>query len=265
MQREMDDCVIPQYSLAKIMAIWAAAAVPMGILGWVVSPALARGSNNPFLVRMVVLTIGLVWQFGMVVFLVYREAGSLSWTTFRQRLWLQSPRSPQTGRPRGRYWWWLIPILLLTALFEMAIGGPIDQVTIAVFPFLAETPGLSFGAALATPAARAQLVGAWGFLALFLFQAVFNTFIGEELLFRGILLPRMSGVFGKWDFAMNGLLFGFYHLHQPWIFFSAAIEAILLFCFPSRYFRSSWFGIIAHSGQSIYFSFLLLGLILGLA
>ena len=29
-----------QYSLAKILGIWAAAALPMGILGWVVYPAL---------------------------------------------------------------------------------------------------------------------------------------------------------------------------------------------------------------------------------
>jgi hypothetical protein len=30
-----------QYSLAKILGIWALAAVPMGILGWIVSPLLA--------------------------------------------------------------------------------------------------------------------------------------------------------------------------------------------------------------------------------
>jgi hypothetical protein len=30
-----------QYSLAKILGIWAAVAVPMAILGWIVAPALA--------------------------------------------------------------------------------------------------------------------------------------------------------------------------------------------------------------------------------
>jgi hypothetical protein len=46
---------------------------------------------------------------------------------------------------------------------------------------------------------------------------------------------------------------------------SAAIEAALLFALPSRYYRSSWFGIIVHSGQSIFFAFIILGLVLGLA
>ncbi|MCC6985270.1 MAG: hypothetical protein IT309_02485 [Anaerolineales bacterium] len=30
-----------------------------------------------------------------------------------------------------------------------------------------------------------------------------------------MLLPKMEGVFGKWDWVANGVIFGFYHLHQP--------------------------------------------------
>jgi hypothetical protein len=40
---------------------------------------------------------------------------------------------------------------------------------------------------------------------------------------------------------------------------------MLLLALPSRRLRSAWFGIIAHSGQSIYFAILILGLVLGLA
>jgi membrane protease YdiL (CAAX protease family) len=109
------------------------------------------------------------------------------------------------------------------------------------------------------------LAGAWGILGLFGISALFNTVLGEELLFRGLLLPRMSGVFGKWDWAANGVLFGLYHLHQPWMIFSSMLEGVFLFAFPSRYLKSSWYGIIAHSGQSVFFCFLILGLVLGLA
>jgi membrane protease YdiL (CAAX protease family) len=110
-----------------------------------------------------------------------------------------------------------------------------------------------------------SIVGAWGIWGLILLSALFNTFLGEELLFRGLLLPRMAGVFGKWDWVMNGLLFGIYHLHQPWGILNGIISGMLFFTLPSRYFRSSWFGVIAHSGQSIFFAILILGLVLGLA
>lgn len=256
---------IPQYTLSEILLIWAAAAIPMGILGWLVAPALARGAQNPGFVRLAVLTVGLVWQFALIVFLLYRETGSLRWSEFAKRLWLNTPRSPQTGAPSRRLWLWLIPLVILTAAYEALVSGMLAGFWVSLFPFLAEPPGFFLGAVLAAPEAKSQLVGAWGFWGLFLVSAVFNTFLGEELLFRGLLLPRMAGVFGKWDWPVNGLLFGLYHVHQPWGILSDAIEGMLLFALPSRYFRSSWFGIVAHSAQSIVLAILILGLVLGLA
>jgi uncharacterized protein len=108
-------------------------------------------------------------------------------------------------------------------------------------------------------------VGAWGFLALYAVNALFNTFLGEELLLRCVLLPRMRGGFGKWDWLANGVLFGVYHLHQPWGIPGNIVSATLLESYPARRFRSVWLAIIVHSGQSVYFLFLLLGLVLGLA
>lgn len=256
---------IPQYSLGKILLVWGAAAFPMAILGWLVAPALTRGSAHSLSTRLAVLTVGLVWQFVLVAFLLHRETGSWRWSALRWRLWLNAPRSPQTGATRGRLWWWLIPAVLLTALFDVQVKPTFDRLWVSVFPFLAEPNGWALGDAIATPEAKAQLVGAWGTWGLFVISALFNTVLGEELLFRGLLLPRMAGVFPKSDWLVNGLLFGLYHLHQPWGIVSSATHGVLFFALPSRYFRSSWFGIAAHSGQSIFFAILILGLVLGLA
>jgi uncharacterized protein len=256
---------IPQYSLGKILLIWAAAAVPMWILGWVVAPALARDAQAPIPVRIAVITAGLIWQFVLTLILLYQETGTLRWSVVRERLWLQTPRSPKTGEPNRWLWWWLVPLVIVTAGFEMLILRTVGSFWVSVFPFMAEPEGYSLAAAFATPEARAQLVGAWGMLALFLISTLFNTFLGEELLFRGLLLPRMAGRFGKWDWVMNGLLFGLYHLHQPWGILNSTIRGMFLYALPSRYFRSAWFGIVAHSGQGIYFLILLLGLVMGLA
>jgi membrane protease YdiL (CAAX protease family) len=255
---------LPQYHLGQILAIWAAAALPMAALGWWVTPALGRGASQPGLVRLAVLTAGLVWQFVLVVYLLYRETGRLSWGTFSQRLWLNGPRSPQTGEGRSRLWWWLIPVVGLTAAYQMLATGIVEKLWVGLFPFLAEPEGWSLSAAFASPQFRAGLVGNWGVLALYVVNAVFNTVLGEELLFRGVLLPRMAGVFRKWDWVANGLLFGLYHLHQPWGILSSALDGLLLYALPSRRFRSAWFGVIAHSGQSVLFTVLILLLVLGL-
>ncbi len=83
-----------QYSLSKIIGIWAAAAVPMGILGWIVAPALAPDiAEDPIgaaVTRVGALTVGLVWQFVLSMIIVRREEGDLRWSTIRRRLWLNN-------------------------------------------------------------------------------------------------------------------------------------------------------------------------------
>jgi len=83
----------------------------------------------------------------------------------------------------------------------------------------------------------------------------------EELLFRGLLLPRMKGAFGKYDWLANGVLFATYHLHQPWVIPTGLVDIFAL-AYPSRRFQSAWMGIIVHSTQSVFFIILVLTLVL---
>jgi membrane protease YdiL (CAAX protease family) len=254
---------IPQYGRLEILLVWALAALPMGFLGWIVAPALAADPSRPGFERLAVLTVGLVWQFGVVLYFLRKETGTLNWSLVRDRLWLGSPRSPRTGNRSRRLFWYLVPLVIVVAIYQMKLGGYVGRAWTSTFPFLAEPPGWSLGALLDTPEGRAQLKGAWGVLALFFVSAVFNTVLGEELLFRGLLLPRMNGAFGSWDWVVNGVLFGLYHLHQPWGMLS--LGGLLFFSLPTKYFQCAWFGIVAHSGQSVFFLLLMLGLVLGLA
>ena len=71
-----------QYTLRQIVEVWAAAALPMGLLAWVVAPALADRLDGPAAwPRALVgcLTVGLVWQAVLVLVLVRRETGTFRW------------------------------------------------------------------------------------------------------------------------------------------------------------------------------------------
>ena len=258
-----------QYSLAKILGIWALAAVPMGVLSWVVFPAVSPDyATDPFgagVTRLVLLAVGLIWLFVLSMIFVRQEQGDLRWATIKRRLWLNTPRDPKTGEPRRRLWLWLIPLLLGIALWELALASYADGLWVSVFPFFAEPPGYSMAAFFGSQQILDRLVGAWWFLALFVVQAAFNTIFGEEFLFRGVLLPKMEGVFGRWSWVANGVLFGFYHLHQPWGIVGSVVSGALLYALPTWRFRSTWMGIIVHSAQSVYLAYLILGVVLGLA
>lgn len=254
-----------QYTLWQILGIWLAAGVPMWLLGWVAYPMMSIGLPpvDAGLLRLKLLTIGLIWQFVLAMFILYREEGNLRLRTIRRRFWLNHPVSPKTGEIKKSLWWWLVPLILLLVVLEIGLRSPLVDMWTKIFPVFAELQGYD-AAILFAPELRAQWVGDWGLLGLFLVTATFNTFLGEEFLFRGVLLPKMAGVFGKWDWVANGILFCLYHLHQPWGLL-ATLPGDLLFAYAGRRFRSNWFPIILHSGQSVYFLILILGLVLGLA
>src|SRR3712207_6795670 len=96
---------VRQYSLAQILAVWAAAAIPMAVLAWVVAPllgALLPGDEAFIKALLICITAGLIWQFVLTLILTRREQGTLRWSRVRHALWLLSPRDPRSRRVGGR-------------------------------------------------------------------------------------------------------------------------------------------------------------------
>ena len=243
---------VRQYSLRQILGVWAAAAIPMGVLAWVVAPLIKGqlGGREPLVEALLLcLTAGLIWQFVLVLILIRREVGSLEWSRVRDALWLRPPRDPKTRRVGGKVWWWALPFFLGFAIWGLvpAIPGPSLR---------------DFSDFLGSDRGEAFFSGAWGWFAVVVVLVVFNTVLGEELLFRGLLLPRMRAVFGKRDWIANGALFAAYHLHMPWAIPSSLVDGIFLDAYPSRRFQSAWMGIIVHSGQSLFVIAVVLTLVL---
>jgi membrane protease YdiL (CAAX protease family) len=248
--RPADEPALPQLGLGGIVGVWAAAALPMGLLAWVVAPLLADQLRGPSgLPRALIITLaaGLVWQFVLVLGLVAREQRSLRWSVLRDALWLRAPRSPRTGRRGGLLWLIVLPLIVAFAAEELisvpAIAGH-------------DLPGF-----LESDAGHDLLAGAWGWFATIAALAVFNTVLGEELLFRGFLLPRMNGVFGRRDWVANGVLFAVYHLHMPWVIPAALLDTFII-SYPSKRYRSALIGIAVHSAQSVVILALVLSLVL---
>jgi membrane protease YdiL (CAAX protease family) len=245
---------IRQYSLVQIVGVWAAAALPMGALAWIVAPALEdslSGSEKVPLIKalLLVLTGGMIWQFVLVVGLVWVEQRSLRWATIRDALWLRSPRSPRTGHVGGRLWLIVIPLI---ALFGLG----------AVLPAVGVSDSRDFATFVDSDAGQSFMSGNWGWFGLILVMFLFNTVLGEELLFRGVLLPRMNRVFGRGDWLANGVLFAVYHLHMPWLIPSTVLVDTFAIAYPSRRYQSAWIGIAVHSSQTLLFGAMLLALVL---
>jgi CAAX protease family protein len=251
--RSADRSQLPQYSVRQILAIWAAAALPMGLLAWIVAPWLRDqlGGRDPFIEALLIcLTAGLLWELALVLILLRRELGGLAWSRVRNALWLRAPRDPKTGRVGGKVWFWALPFVVLSAAVNAL---PIDPVG----PMPRDLPKL-----IDTDRAEHFFAGNWGWFGMLVAVALLAPVV-EELFFRGLLLPRMRGAFGKGDVIANGTLFTVYHVHQPWSMPATLIDGIVNQAYPTKRFQSTWMGLITHTLPSFVIIGVVLSLVLG--
>ncbi|HUV09154.1 MAG TPA: CPBP family intramembrane glutamic endopeptidase, partial [Spirochaetia bacterium] len=173
-------------------------------------------------------------------------------------MWFQIPRDPKTGEPKAKLLWWAVPAALLNGIVVFAIASPLQEVVLTVFPSL--RPLVMKGSDLLSP----EYVGQWWLLGVMLVSMLFNYFLGEEFLFRGVLLPKMNRVFGKWDWFMNVVLFSAWHWHQPWGFLSV-IASFLIAGWATRRYKCSWIFFIAHGADGVFIFVMLLLFVSGLS
>jgi uncharacterized protein len=245
-----------QYSLTKILAIWASVTIPMGLLVWVVAPAIIpHTSLHPMLVHWMLIVVGMMWQFVVSLAILRRELGGLHWPSIKQRIRLNLPRDPHTGKARKVLFLWAVPAIAANVL-GIFLGIRLDQAWTNWLPGFDE-PSYANLAVIADP----QFQGQWWILGIALTHLLFNYLLGEELLFHGVLLPRMAGVFGRWDWVANTVLFGLYHVHKIWAW-PSMITSSFGYAWAAKRFRSLWMSVVVH-GIEGYFIVLVVAALAG--
>jgi hypothetical protein len=230
----------------------------MALLAWVVTPAIIPHSSlHPGIIYWLLMIAGMAWQFVVAVAILYGELGTLRWSAVRQRIWLQAPRDPHTDQPNRRLYWWVVPAILFNAVIVFGVGGYLDAPMGWLFPALQAT------AYDINELASPEFQGQWWLLGVAVVSCVFNYILGEALLWHGVLLPKMQGVFGKGDWVANAVLFGLYHLHKP-SQLPSIIVTNMAYSWPARRFRSVWMAVIVHGVEGIPVLVMPLLVILGL-
>jgi membrane protease YdiL (CAAX protease family) len=175
-----------------------------------------EGGTTPTWLRLLVFVLGSGAELVAGLFLLRGEGYRLSMDALRDRLRLRWPKGWKAWAVAGI-------VLILGLSLNMAIE-PLNNRLASVPGF---TPPAWWGAA-SNPTVQVNgaadffpdinLAGNYLFILLyFVIGLVFNIF-GEELYYRGYLLPRMRGAFGRWDWVANGTLFTLKHVYQRWLY-----------------------------------------------
>jgi membrane protease YdiL (CAAX protease family) len=144
------------------------------------------------------------------------------------------------------------------------------QLLIAAIPAIAppsfftpwQTPGVPISASIFSDFIGSPLKGNWGVAILLFVQLFFNIF-GEELWWRGYILPRQEKEHGRVAWLVNGLLWLLWHVaFYPWQIF-ALLPICLALPYIAQRQQNTWVAIIIHLQNGI-FQFIILGMVLGM-
>lgn len=192
------------------------------------------------------------------VFAVYRREGrSWTWPALRDRLRL--------GRMQRADWLWTVGLVLGTYLLQFAIGPVVDWLGGITF-YQPPREFADFMAGMRRADFGFDLEGRWDVLVLMTVgMLVFNIF-GEELWWRGIILPRQELAFGRWAWLVNGVLWDLFHF-----FYHTSLGSVVAYlpltvplAWVAQRTRSTWPGIIAHFVGNILLPIGILFRVLGL-
>lgn len=72
--------------------------------------------------------------------------------------------------------------------------------------------------------------------------------LGEEFLWRGVMLPRQEVAFGKYTWLIHGFGWGLFHIAFGWQLLITLIPLIFIQSYIVQRTKNSWIGVIMHGG-----------------
>ena len=225
------------------------------------TPTLIRLGMHPFEAIVVSFTVPAAILFALAFGFYKRDGFPLSWGDIKTRFRL----IPMTGKD----WLWAIGGFLVTFLSIGALTGT-ALMLIDALPAIAPPdffppwlkPGVNFDTAFFADYIGAPLKNNWGVAILFIVMLFFNI-AGEELWFRGYILPRQEKTHGRWTWVIHGLLWLFWHVaFYPWQVF-ALLPICLALPYIAQRRQNTWVAFIIHLQNGIVL-LIILAMVLGI-
>jgi len=207
------DLNIPQYSLPMILFMFAWPAAWFSFLIFVIAPLfmLRPDGTLPLWGVNLISLLGNGAELAVALIILRREGYRLTLRALRERINWRLPK---------KLWkWGAVVDAFIAAVAVVILLQPIStQVATALPPpdWMPYHP-LPEIASLQPPPPDRNVVGTVVyFIYEFFIIGILLNFIGEELYYRAALLPKMRGVFGRWDWVANGFGFALKHIYFWW-------------------------------------------------
>lgn len=206
---------IPQLQWPGLVGLFALPVIWWLVIMYIITPRLLpeittpAGEINSYALNLITLA-GYLFEFFLAAIVLRTEGQRFTWSALRQRLNLR--------------WggWKAWGLFLLVFLAAFALTFPLmstSKATAAIFPppdwFPASQNPLKEVSGVEDALPGVAFEGNYLFLLLFLFTGIMNV-VGEDTFYRGVLIPKLHGLFGRWAWLAGGLIFALKHVYVWW-------------------------------------------------
>jgi membrane protease YdiL (CAAX protease family) len=207
----------------------------LGLLPWMI-----RHGYSQIVTFFVTFGLPLLAMF-VAAFVFYRlEGRPWTWLAFCQRMRLQRLSSGD--------WLWTVALVIVATVGGMVIGRAAQLFVGVQFynpppEFVIVMTGVRDGTF-----GGMAMHDRWDIFVLMAVTILILNIGGEELWWRGVVLPRQELAFGKWAWLVNGILWNLFHFfyHSNAASMVAYIPVTLPLAFVAQHTRNMWPGIVAH-------------------
>lgn len=227
-------------------------------------PWLKRAGLTPFEAFIVATTVPMATMFAAALAALVSEQSITSLASLREALRTRMRFSRLTFKT-GLLGLGLYAALLIAGLLSGAFGRLLIEAQVIPLPAnvpLLLDPRATIDAATLSTFTGGQLVGNWGLVVLFGMQLFFNI-AGEELWWRGYVLPRQELAFGHRAWIVHGLLWWCFHVFKWWDLVTV-LPLTLILSYAAQRTRNNWIPTIAHLLANSILVLLLIAGVLGL-
>jgi membrane protease YdiL (CAAX protease family) len=178
-------------------------------------------------------------MFLVALILFWKEGNTLTWNSIKNRFRLLPVR--------GRSWLWVTGLLVFG--IAATVGLSFTGKWLAYFTWFTPPKFLPSELNPLKEVIRNTFMGTsvhgqWGYALAYFVGWVFNI-LGEELLWRGYMLPRQEINYGKGAWVVHGLLWTGWHIFWKWNLFSL-LPITLAIAFVAQKTKNTSIIIIAH-------------------
>lgn len=205
---------IPQFSLLQIILMFAWPALWFSFLIYIVGPlgVQADGTIPSWFANLIwLLGNGAELIVGLII--LRREGYSLSDPSWRERIRWFWP---------NRWWKWMLALIaVIVGYFLTDALSPLGTAVAQAFPppdWMPDHPLKTINS-VSDAYPDINFLGNYAFVFYrFVILGFVCNMLGEEIYYRGMLYPKMTGVFGRWAWVANGIGFTLKHAYYYWRF-----------------------------------------------